>query len=315
MPKAPKVAVIILNFCTPQDTINCLDATRNSSYEHLNVIVLDNASPDGSGKLLAQQLRGVSFFQFPRNLGYAGGNNEGIRLALETNADYILILNPDVRLGPNAIQHYVTLMEALPDAAAANSIQLSSPGGPIDASFRVSVLRSNPNSERWLTEENQPDHIEVEHLYGAALFLRSSAIRKVGAFDPLFFAYSEEVDLCRRLRRNGYKLLVTRHEPVVHLRSHNRLKPVDPWRLYLRLRGYCIYELKNTELSFRSNLKRVLLPLIGFVVAGKCPQGHQLSAHPFNRPQALRVLIWIIFNAAKVAQHRHLDMVCRPYAD
>ena len=98
-------------------------------------MVIDNNSPSGDGELLQQSLPRDEFIQLNKNTGYAGGNNYGISQAIMGGADYIFIVNPDVRLQPECLDNYLSVFKKYPKAGGLNPIQLDSEGSGLDGKF------------------------------------------------------------------------------------------------------------------------------------------------------------------------------------
>jgi GT2 family glycosyltransferase len=146
---------------------------------------------------------------------------------------------------------------------------------------------------------------DVKTLFGAALLLRRGTVEKVGGFDPLYFAYWEEVDLCRRIKFHGGRLVVTSVEPVVHLRNYKN--PGDSFRRYLRLKGMYLFQLKDQNRSYPRVLKQRLVELAKNVLR---PRG---GGFGWGRRDYLRVLWWSIRHANTIRLHRKLDRLGRAY--
>lgn len=303
----PLVYILVLNYCSLDDTLACVESIHRITYPNFRLLVIDNMSPDGSGKILSGKIPDQEFLQLPQNTGYAGGNNSGFRKALDNNADYIFVANPDVRLPPDSITHYVEILEGDKDIGALNPIQLSSDGQSIDESFsRAVLLKASP-----YRKDRFSGLKEVKTLFGAALMLPVQTIKQVGGFDPLFFAYGEEEDLCRRIRRHGFKLVVTTEAPVVHKRT-NENRTVSDFVLFLRLKGAYLYNLKNPELGFRYAVKHFARDFFRDL------QGKRSNSYPFNKysiklQHVLRAGFWITINLLSIRQNRKLDRTIGPY--
>src|SRR4030067_2779954 len=140
MPNEPSVWILVLNYCSLDDTLGCVDSVRMSDYSSFRLLVIDNASPDGSGAVLSNRIPSREFMQLPRNTGYAGGNNIGMARALQGGADYIMIANPDVRLSADTISKCVAIMEQQPSIGALNPIQLDGTGLKLDEKFRLGIF-------------------------------------------------------------------------------------------------------------------------------------------------------------------------------
>ena len=233
----PLVFVLVLNYQSLGDTIECVTALRASDYPNFRLLVIDNASPDDSGSQLAAQIPPGELLRLPTNTGYAGGNNIGMGIAMEAGAKYVFILNPDVRVGISTISECARTVESDPFIGAVNSVQLGDDGDVIDKKFRNAVLLPAGIETRIFQEETFPKVLVVHELLGAALFIPVRVIECVGGFDPLYFAYGEETDLCRRLRYHGFRLVVTGRAPIRHLRT-KETTGVSDRVLFLRSRGF-----------------------------------------------------------------------------
>jgi GT2 family glycosyltransferase len=302
--KYPTVFVLVLNYCSAEETLDCVKLVRRVDYPRLKLLVIDNASPDGGGGLLRRTIPQKEFIELNKNSGYAGGNNLGISIAIENGADYVMICNPDVRLSANSIKSYVSIFEMDSSIGALNPIQLSGNGDSIDPKFQQAIMKPG-NIEKIVTNYLGKEVLEVKTLFGAALMLSRRAIETVGGFDPLFFAYGEEEDLCRRIRNNNFKLAVTKDAPVVHLRT-NETKGISDFVLFLRLKGSYLYELKEPRLGYRYAVKKVLKKI--FLDLG----GKRRGAYPFNTYKIrhwhiIRSLFWVLFNLQNIHQHREIE--------
>ena len=200
-----KVAAIVLSWNGREDTLACL---RSLESEPVDVIVVDNASTDGS----ADAVSGVEVIRNDRNLGYAGGMNAGIRRALEQGADAVLLLNNDVELEPGATE---ALLAALDDAAAVCPVVLfaDNPERVWYAGARFDPRRGY--NGRHLTDP--PEAItQTERICGAAVLIPRQALERVGLFDEELFAYYEDADWSLRAREAGLPLLVVPKSRIRH---------------------------------------------------------------------------------------------------
>ena len=301
----PQVTIIVLNWNSFEDTLDCVKRIEAIEYPALQVLIVDNASSDGSPDKIRARFPRVPILQNERNLGYAEGNNVGIRQALVMGADYIFVVNPDVRLPSDSVSAYVRLMEADSSISALNPVQLMDEGGAIDEFFRREMFDRNdyPTPSLPMQEDICWD---VRRLFGAALFISRNTLEKVGGFDPLYFAYWEEIDLCRRIRRHGGKLVVTSSAPVVHLRSY-RAKGHDPFRAFLRLKGMQLFKLKDPDVPLRDQAKTIILELARNVIR---PPHNEFG---WRRRDYLRTAIWILRNLYQIRIHRDKDRLGNAY--
>jgi len=209
-----------------------------SSYE---IIVVDNASGDGVGEMLAENFPGVRFIASPRNVGFAAGNNLGIR---EAQGRYILIMNPDITVRPGSIDALVRFMDQNPDVGMAGP-KLLHPDGEVDLScsrfpkWTTPVYRRTPlgrlpagrrEVDRYaMADFDRMETRDVDWLLGAVLMVRKSAMDEVGALDERYFLYFEDTDWCRRFWEAGYRVVYYTGATMVHY--HERLSAQVPWLL------------------------------------------------------------------------------------
>ncbi len=188
----------VLAVIVSYNSIRCLPACLGSLQQQnplpARVMVVDNASSDGSATAAEAAFPQAEVVRKSRNIGYGAAANQGIGAAMESGLPYVLVLNPDVVLEPGAVVELVAALEACPSAAAA---------GPklLESKHASSTL---PVSE---DEASRPAVRPVTWLHGCVLLLRVEALRQVGVFCPSFFLYGEETDLHDRLQRAGWSLL------------------------------------------------------------------------------------------------------------
>lgn len=232
------IALVVVNYRTPEMTLDCLQTLQSEVDPTVSVVVVDNASGDGSAEKLERviQERGWSSWaqviRAKTNGGFASGNNIGIRAVL---ADAYILLNSDTLVHPGAIASLREAMQIRPDAGIIGPGLLNSSGGHDDSVFRdprpsSELLRSAhlgllervlPELNPVLPETDQP--MEADWLGFACVLIRREVIERVGPLDEGFFMYFEDIDYCRRVRAAGWKVLYWPGPKVVHLlgRSSN----------------------------------------------------------------------------------------------
>lgn len=210
----PHIACIILNWNGWQDTVDCLDALQHCTYSSFSVIVVDNGSTDDSVARIRTAHRHILLLQSRENLGFAGGNNIGIRHALVHGADYVWLLNNDTQPAPEALSALVA--KALTDsrigavasicyyAEAPATVQVWA-GTRVNLWIGTAVNTSEPRDDDWF-----------HALYGASLLLSRAALDDVGLLDQGFFLYWEETEFCLRLRKRGWRLAAASASHVLH---------------------------------------------------------------------------------------------------
>jgi len=213
--------------------------------EHrLCVHVVDNASTDGTVEMLQQDLAWVDILPSPTNLGFAAGNNLGLE---RTRGEYILLLNPDAELAPEAISVMLGALEAHPRAGIVGP-HLTYPDGRDQPSrrrfptfpmalFESTVLEQwfpgNRWARRYRMEDVPDDHVQrVDWLTGACLLTRRAVWEQIGPLDEQFFMYSEELDWCKRAAQAGWECLYVPEALVVHYEGQSSGQ-VEARRAYL----------------------------------------------------------------------------------
>jgi len=237
-----ELTIIIVNYNTATEVRSCLDSIRSSELgDGIRVIIVDNASSDGSVEMLAAEYPWVETIPSETNGGYAYGNNLAFRLlgfgknGSEPSSRYVLLLNPDTVLPPDALAKALAFMEAH-DGVGALGPKLVRQDGTLDAAcrrsfptpavsfFRLSGLArlfpSSPICGRYnLTYLDENDQADVDALVGAFMLLRGKALVEAGILDESFFMYGEDLDLCYRIRQQGWRIVYYPQVTVLHLKG------------------------------------------------------------------------------------------------
>jgi GT2 family glycosyltransferase len=221
---APLVSVIVLNWNTPQETLHCLQSLENLSYPNYQVLVVDNGSGDDSVDVFTEFVQchpQFTLFVTGENLGFSGGVNYGIDVALSLGAIYIWLLNSDTEVAPDCLSALVNAMEHDPKVAIAGSrIFLQSQRGIIwhaGASFARGIVQ--PRHRGMGADQADPRYSTsclVEYVTGCSLLVRAMVIQQIGKLDDRFYLYYEEADLCYRSRRQGWKIFYVAESQLWH---------------------------------------------------------------------------------------------------
>lgn len=227
----PTLSVIIVNYNTGEELGRCLSSVADElvgvAWEG---IVVDNGSTDGSDEAVARFAPRVTLLRSPENLGFGRAINQGVTM---TSAPLVLLLNPDARLLPGAIEPLVADLRRHPECAVIGPAIINQDGSPQGSArgdpdiatglFGRSTLltRLFPNSPLarrnvLVAPEPEPGEssVEVDWVSGACMLGRRQAFDRVGGFDERFFLYWEDADLCRRLRGAGFTI---RYRPGAHV--------------------------------------------------------------------------------------------------
>ncbi len=205
------VVSVILNTNRRADTLECLASLLRQTHIRQHVIVLDNASTDGSPEAVRAQFPNVELVGLTDNQGYAGNNNVGIKLALERGADWVFVLNEDTVLDPGCLASLVAQGEADSKVGIVGPLVyhyddkgvIQSAGGEM-----------SKHLESWHRGQNQKDAgqfaqpLQSDWISGCAILVRRSVIEHVGMLDARFFYYWEEVEWCLRARKAGWRIML-----------------------------------------------------------------------------------------------------------
>lgn len=220
MTSSPLVTIIILNWNNWSDTLACFESCRKLTWPEFRIIIVDNNSTDGSEEIFRARCPDVAIIQAGANLGFAGGNNIGIRHALTTGADYVWLLNNDAVADPDALARLVEALQAAPAAAAAGS-KIYYHDDPERIWFAGGIwargrLRVRQRGAGQLDKGEYDELCPVGSVSGCSMLIRSTVIREIGLLDESYFLYWEDTDWCARAQKNGYKALFVPTSHVWH---------------------------------------------------------------------------------------------------
>jgi GT2 family glycosyltransferase len=246
----PNVVIITLNWNRREDTIECVESLLRLNYDNYTVVVVDNASTDGSVQAIRAAFPGVKIIENESNLGYALGFNTGIKYALDRDPKYILILNNDTKIDRNALDELVKVAESDEEIGFVsgkvyeydepNKLQVV--GKVCD--FNRGLLHNIGHGE---IDHGQYDKItEYEFLDDVFWLARAEVFRKVGMYDPNFFLYFEETDLCARTNKH-FKLVFTPYAKIWHKGSQSSGGLGSPTQAYYMARNGIIFMYRNSS--------------------------------------------------------------------
>ncbi len=237
------VSAVIVNFNSDAYLRACLSSLREglTGFE-ADVIVVDNASTDGSPEIAVHALPSVRIVRNPTNVGFATAVNQGVR---ETRGELILLVNPDATLEPDAVRQMSGELDRHPECAlvgpmvleANGTLQGSARGDPYmltglfgRATLLTRLLPGTRMARRNVRTDIEPSAggVEVDWVSGACMLVRREALAAVGGFDERYFLYWEDADLCRRLRGRGYTVRYVPTARMIHQtgRSGQSVRPM-----------------------------------------------------------------------------------------
>ena len=265
----PRVAVIIPHWNGVEILESCLRSLAAATYPNLEIVLVDNASSDGSPDFVRKHFPTVRLIENEQNLGFAGGCNRGLQ---QVQAEYYLVLNNDTTHEPDWIEPLVFQMNRDPGIAAVQPKIMSaqSPqvfdyaggvGGLMDVlGFPFALGRIFTTME---TDDGFYDTpTEIFWASGTALLLRGSALQTVGLFDETFFAHMEEIDLCWRLQNAGWRIVNAPQSKIYH-HSGWTLPPDRFQKKYLNHRNNLMMIIKNYPFVYLAAILPARLALEG----------------------------------------------------
>jgi GT2 family glycosyltransferase len=255
----PPVTVIVLNYNGARWIERCLQSLAETRYENFKVFLVDNASTDGSAEI-ATRFPQVEVIQNAANLGFSEGNNVGIKKALAGGAKYIVLLNPDTIVEPEWLSELIIAGEEASEAGILGAVQLGYESDEFN-SWTVNALA------RHLGELAAPatarPWIPVDWVEGACFSVKSQVFEVIGLLDPIYTAFYEEIDFCRRAACRGFETVIVPRSRIHHHRggiwqSDARLRRR---RDYLCDRSQFIFNLTEPRRSFFYNAGWYLVTL------------------------------------------------------
>jgi len=224
-----EVSVVVVSYNSRAVLAPCLESLKKQSlFERTEVIVVDNASSDGTPTMVRERYPWVKLIAGRKNIGFSRGVNVGIR---EARGEYFLVLNPDTVVRSDSIERLVDFMERTPSAGIVGP-KLIYQDGNIQYScrrfytWRVLVLRRTVLGKIFKNSSAVADHLmldfdhettrEVDWILGACLLVRRETVESVGLLDERFFLYFEDVDWCYRMKHKGWKIFYYPESVVIH---------------------------------------------------------------------------------------------------
>jgi GT2 family glycosyltransferase len=252
----PSVWVIILNWNNAADTLACLESVFRSDYPNFHVLVVDNGSTDGSPEAVRAAYPTVTLIENGANLGYAEGNNVGIRHALAHGADYVLLLNNDTLVAPDMLAKLLAVAEADAQIGIVGPLiySLNSPERLCAAGSVIHWHRGEiehrgmwcPAQKCPLPNSPQP----VDFLVGTCLLISRACLETAGDFDPAYYLNFEDVELGVRARKAGFRVVFVPQAKLWHKVSAS-LGQASPANTYYMTRNALRFFWLNAPASLR----------------------------------------------------------------
>jgi len=284
-----KLSVVVLSYNTQETTLRCLNSLLGHAptIADMEVIVIDNASYDGSADAIARQFPEIKLIRNARNRGFSAACNQGIR---STDGDVVLLLNSDTELVDQSLDIMLDFIAKNPDVGITGGKMIGDDGNPQNSCqhfptysniifTKQSLLTSIKSFRRGYNKYRSiPNSItDVDALAGGFMFLRRTAIKQVGLLDERFFFYVEDLDISKRMTDEGWRVVFVPQAKVLHkggkstalkparcywwhhkslyryFAKHNRRLFLLNWLLGLGLGGHFVFWWLFRKLGFSKN--------------------------------------------------------------
>jgi hypothetical protein len=241
----PLVWILIVNWNGRQDTLDCLASLLKITYRPYKIILIDNASTDGSVPAIRQAFPEIEIIENAENKRFAAANNQGMACALAAGADYVLLLNNDTEVASNFLEALVDLAQQRSEIGMVgpkifyyhDRQRLWFAGGEI-------VFWKGRTAHRGLRQldaEKWNVACAVDYITGCALLVKRECIEKIGMLDESYYIYSEDADWCGRARKAGFGCWFAPQAQVWHKISSSSGGGLTPFKAYYKVRSNFLF--------------------------------------------------------------------------
>jgi GT2 family glycosyltransferase len=232
------VLIILLSYNCKEDSLECLASIAKQTYPNLGLLVIDNASTDGAPGAISAAYPGVALISLAENRGWAGGNNLGVKIALENSFDFVLLLNNDTILNEDTVALLVQKASSLEPCLLHPAIYYHDPseGAQLDPSIGHGAIAPSRDA---------PDVFELDFAYGACLLVHNELFKEVGFFDERFFLQLEETDFFLRAKKVGFHSFCFTGTRIYHKESRGFGDRRTPLKTYYMARNMLLIAEKH----------------------------------------------------------------------
>lgn len=293
-----KLSIVIVSYNTRRLLSDCLESIRTHAGTEARVIVVDNASTDGSLEMVQTDFPWVRILPNPENLGFARANNIALP---RCRGDYILFLNPDTVIFDGTMQKALAYMDRERNVGLAG-MRLLNPDGSHQASVEKTYPRQRFDKEiRRAFDSLKGD---IAWVKGAAMIARRDAILDIGGFDEDFFLYAEETDLCLRIRQAGWEIGYIDDALITHWggQSEKPNLPVAVWEKKYRAEIRFMkkhYSAPALASSIRANRRQALYRVITLQLTLPFSRGEK-RARMINKLNNYKCLLRVTKNPQRI---------------
>jgi GT2 family glycosyltransferase len=244
----PLISIISINYNAPDVTADMIKSLNEITYPNIEIIIVDNASTKGDVDQLKKDFPHIRLFKSDVNLGFAGGNNLGIR---EARGEYIFLLNNDTEVTPGVMEPLIKKFEDHPETGAVSPrIYYHHTPDMLQFAGISDINKYTTRSTGWgfrkIDDGTFNQDRESSFAHGAAMMVPRKVIEKVGLMCEEFFLYYEEMDWGQRIRNAGYKIFYVNNSVIYHKESIATGKG-SPLKVYYMNRARIIYMRRNVK--------------------------------------------------------------------
>jgi GT2 family glycosyltransferase len=310
MSTRPRVVIVVLNWNGKEDTADCIDSLAAITYPNYAILVVDNGSTDGSVEFLKERYPHLEIAENNSNFGFGAGNNVGIEMALNTDSEYVLLLNNDTIVDKHFLDYLVDEAQSddrigfvgpkiyrlyegeNPEYAVWNTFRWKKMR--LDAVERKTLLHSAGGSfDPWLGrirhrgaaefDKGQYDERKaVDFVEGSCILAKREVITKIGLLDSAYFAYLEDVDWCLRGQSSGFTTIYVPQAKIWHKTGKSSAHPIRTY--YVARNTFWLMQKRGTTLqylAFLLSFMSIKLPLSLIIIAAF--QRDNAALKPFVR--------------------------------
>ncbi|MBE6049619.1 MAG: glycosyltransferase family 2 protein [Clostridium sp.] len=266
MIKEPLVYIILVNYNGVEHTLECIESLQKINYKNFKIIVVDNASFDDCCNIVSKKYKDVYCIQSSENLGFAAGNNIGIKVALKEKADYILLLNNDTTVEKNFLNILVdeqfkstevgVTISKIKNYYNRNIIWYA--GGDIDLFKANTIIYGLREEDKGQFNTKK----EVGFASGCCMLINREVIENVGYLDESYFLYYEDTDYSVRIRKGGYKMIYCPESVIYHKESVSTERFSENYQYYF-VRNRLLFTKNN--MSLKSKLTGYCMFILWFI--------------------------------------------------
>lgn len=250
----PSVFIVIVNYNGYKDTIECINSLKKIDYENYKIVVVDNNSNDDSVLKMKEKFKETKIIESSINLGFSGGNNLGIRYAIENKADYVLLLNNDTEVDKNFLKNIIERVKYEKNIGIStgkikyfdNKNIIWYAGGKFNKykgnSYHIGLDELDINQYN--------DEKKVTFISGCFMLIPIHIFKEVGLLSEEYFLYHEDTDYCCKVMKAGYELFYYGDSVIYHKVSSSTGKNSDLYYYYYT-RNRCLLINNNLWLPFK----------------------------------------------------------------